>query len=337
MLCRLVIALLFASRSLAGQVTYTAQSAQLTLPFTTVILVPQFDRSLGLLESFTLDFHVVASGTVGSENLTNSPAIISPLAWLQGSSLGFTFNHDPGSWPWMPAAYDGTFDFAGLSGVTAPYTGSASRLDGYQSPIELDQFSGAGFVGIDFSAHIWFGGGPGIFHTSAMNGQATIVVTYTYSSYPAQFCAVGSYGLCPCQQGGGAGCPHASSGGGHGGELTPFGHSSLSSDDFIIYGSTMGPNTPVLFFQGTSSTFSGVSFGDGRRCVGGSIIRLGTKTAVGGIAQYPEAGDQHISVKGAIPGPGVYRAYQAWFRDPFGYCTPAAFNITSAVATVWTP
>jgi hypothetical protein len=99
----------------------------------------------------------------------------------------------------------------------------------------------------------------------------------------------------------------------------------------------MPPSTSVLFFQGSAYTNAGHTFGDGSRCVQGSIARLGTKTAVNGVAQYPEPGDAPISIQGQIPGPGAQRAYQAWYRDPADFCTPATFNLTSGVRTTWTP
>ena len=44
----------------------------------------------------------------------------------------------------------------------------------------------------------------------------------------------------------------------------------------------------------------GTPFGDGLLCVGGAIVRLGTKVAVGGSSRYPEAGDATISVRGLV-------------------------------------
>ena len=95
------------------------------------------------------------------------------------------------------------------------------------------------------------------------------------------------------------------------------------------------PNSSALYFQGTTQTSS--LFGDGERCAGGSVIRLGTKTNVGGSSFYPAPGDLSISVHGADV-VGSVRTYQCWYRnaDPT-FCTPATFNLTNGVQETWTP
>ena len=70
----------------------------------------------------------------------------------------------------------------------------------------------------------------------------------------------------------------------------------------------------------------------------GSVIRLGTKTCVGGSASYPQSGDVSISQKGLVPAIGGNRYYQAWYRnsDP-SFCTPSMFNLTNGWAVQWLP
>jgi len=101
----------------------------------------------------------------------------------------------------------------------------------------------------------------------------------------------------------------------------------------------MPSTATVLFFQGDAQLNGGlgVPFGDGLRCAGGIVIRLGTKTALSGVASYPEAGDAPISVRGAIPGAGGARYYQAWYRNAASFCTPDPFNLSNGLAATWVP
>jgi len=75
-------------------------------------------------------------------------------------------------------------------------------------------------------------------------------------------------------------------------------------------------------------------FGDGMRCAAGAIIRLGTKTNVGGASQYPEAGDASISSRGQVFAPGA-RYYQVWYRNAAAFCTAATFNLTNGWSISW--
>src|SRR5690606_19654939 len=98
------------------------------------------------------------------------------------------------------------------------------------------------------------------------------------------------------------------------------------------------PNSSALYFQGTSvlNGGSGVAFGDGLRCAGGSVIRLGTKNNTSGASQYPAAGDPSVSVRGLCTA-GDFRVYQVWYRNAAAFCTASTFNLTNGVSLTWTP
>jgi hypothetical protein len=63
---------------------------------------------------------------------------------------------------------------------------------------------------------------------------------------------------------------------------------------------------------------------------------LSTKTNVGGSSQYPGAGNQPVSVKGAVTAPGT-RSYQTWYRNAAAFCTPSTFNLTNGLSVTWLP
>lgn len=150
----------------------------------------------------------------------------------------------------------------------------------------------------------------------------------------------GTGAACPCGNaspvGAEAGCLNSL---GSGATLVGSGSSRVASDSVVLAASAMPATTSVLFFQGTGQLGggTGIAFGDGLRCVDGAVIRLGTKTASGGSAAYPGAGDPSISVRGLVPPAGGVRHYQAWYRNAAPFCTVATFNLTNGVTVTWAP
>lgn len=150
----------------------------------------------------------------------------------------------------------------------------------------------------------------------------------------------GSGAPCPCANQ----SPSIARGGctnslGVGAQLRAVGKASASLDSFALQASGM-PNSAVLYFQGTSAVNGGAGapFGDGLRCVGGSIRRLGTKFNNLGSSNYPEVGEPSISERGGIGPFGVVtRYYQGWYRNAASFCSPSTFNLTNAIEVFWIP
>lgn len=143
---------------------------------------------------------------------------------------------------------------------------------------------------------------------------------------------------CPCGNNGGPGSGCASSVSAQGAAMTTTGIPEVDSDSFVLRATNVPATTSVLFFQGTALFESTPQvLGDGLICVTGTLIRLGTKAASGGLAVYPGPGDPALHVRGAIPAAGATRYYQAWYRNAASFCTPATFNFTSAVRVFWAP
>ncbi len=140
---------------------------------------------------------------------------------------------------------------------------------------------------------------------------------------------------CPCANSGAAGNGCASSVNVNGGNLSSSGSASIGADTLVLLGSSM-PSSSALYFQGTSVLGAGVGvvFGDGLRCAGGTVIRLGTKTNVVGVSQYPVGLDQSISVRG-LNSAGAFRIYQVWYRNAAAFCTASTFNLTNGVSVTW--
>ncbi len=148
------------------------------------------------------------------------------------------------------------------------------------------------------------------------------------------YCFGNTAAACPCGNFGAPGNGCRNSLFVPGANLTATGTASVSADTVLLTGTNM-PNSSVLYFQGTTQV--GAIFGDGLRCVGGMVIRLGIKTNVGNMSSYPTGLDLPVSVKGALPPAGGTRFYQGWYRDAAAFCTPATFNLTNGIAITWTP
>lgn len=149
----------------------------------------------------------------------------------------------------------------------------------------------------------------------------------------------GSGTACPCGNASGVGAREGcTSSLAVGGKLGAMGVTSVSNDTFVLRASQM-PNSSALYFQGTASMLNGagVTFGDGLRCVGGSIIRLGVHQNANGASQHPSAGDALISVRGLVPLAGGTRFYQCWYRNSATFCTASTFNLTNGWEATWNP
>jgi Tol biopolymer transport system component len=156
------------------------------------------------------------------------------------------------------------------------------------------------------------------------------------------FCAGdGSGTACPCGNYGDAthGCENsAGAGGAH---LAASGAARVGADTFQLAGTGMPSSGAALYFQGTAPLQSGfgLAFGDGLRCVGGSVLRLGTKINSGGASAFgAPAGDAPISQAGRIPPGGGTYYYQVWYRDLApGFCSAANENLSNALMVPWAP
>jgi len=165
--------------------------------------------------------------------------------------------------------------------------------------------------------------------------------TITPSCAPAvgtPFCfGDGTATACPCGNAGAAGNGCASSVFASGANLSATGGPSISADTVVLHGTSM-PNSSALYFQGMTQQSGGlgVTFGDGLRCAGGSVVRLGTKFNAGGASQYPVGADPLISVRGLVTVPGT-RTYQCWYRNAAAFCTASTFNLSNGLQLVWQP
>jgi hypothetical protein len=126
--------------------------------------------------------------------------------------------------------------------------------------------------------------------------------------------------------------------------LSASGSAYLSADTLVLTTSAELSSATSVVMQGNAPDASGVVFGQGVRCAGGSLKRLYTKHAVGGDTMAPDsaAGDPPISARSAALGDliqaGESRWYLVYYRDPIvlGGCPAGStFNATQSGAVLW--
>jgi hypothetical protein len=156
---------------------------------------------------------------------------------------------------------------------------------------------------------------------------------------------VGGVLSCPCSNpasGSGRGCDNSAATGGA--SLSASGIAYLSADSLVFTTNGERPTTTSIVLQGTTSPSAGVVYGQGVRCVGGTLKRLFTKTATGGSITAPDsgAGDPTVSARSSALGdaiqPGQSRWYLVYYRDPtvLGGCpATSTFNATQTGRIDW--
>jgi hypothetical protein len=179
------------------------------------------------------------------------------------------------------------------------------------------------------------------------NGFRDVFVRDRDATGFASVCIPGVAGVivCPCSNppsGGDRGCDNSSSTGGA--SLAASGIAYLSSDSLLFTTSRERSTATSILLQGTATSGSGIVYGQGVRCVAGSLRRLFTKTATGGSVTAPDfaAGDPPVSSRSAAKGDVIHagesRWYLVYYRDPtvLGGCpATSTFNATQTGQVGW--
>lgn len=188
-------------------------------------------------------------------------------------------------------------------------------------------------------------GGEGTFQATILGPVGSHLFLGNGPGTPAPFCFGDGFDAdvltpCPCGNFGstGRGCDNSI---GMGGSLLAA-SGTLAPDTLVLQASAVPPSLSI-FLQGTEILSPGVLFGDGIRCVGGSLSRMAVKVASGGTASYPEPGEPGIralafSRADVIP-PGGIRYYQVYYRDPAEAFCPNppgnTWNVSNGIRVTW--
>lgn len=163
--------------------------------------------------------------------------------------------------------------------------------------------------------------------TVVSDGGAGCLVEVILPPIGSAYCfGDGSGTPCPCGNAGtsGNGCAN--------GSFAEGAHLEASGEiDGVLLTLTQGtPGEPVLFFQGVNAVNggAGVLFGDGLRCAGGSLVRLGVESMD---ANGESTLSGTIQRNGGGAAPGETRYYQGWYRNPTGSPCGFTFNLSNGV------
>jgi hypothetical protein len=157
----------------------------------------------------------------------------------------------------------------------------------------------------------------------------------------ATFCFGDSTGgACPCGNWGDFNHGCENSAGTSGAVLSTSG--ATTPDSVVLHASYELPSSLTIFLQSDTS-IAPVAFGDGLRCVGGTLRRLYAKSASFGIVSAPAVGDLAITARSSalgdpIPSGGI-RHYMTYYRDANpAFCaipTGSTFNSSNALSITW--
>ena len=232
--------------------------------------------------------------------------------------------------PGSPGTLEVYFD--GVLKVTAPYSFATGGtwIDSGTAVGGLNLIGGA-------SAYVGFTSGAG----TAREFRDVLSWTWTSacSSPIAPFCfgdgtLVDHTTPCPCANNGSAGNGCANSVSAAGANLATSG--APATDDVVLLGSGMPLTVSCIYLQGTAT--DDIVFGDGVRCTGGTLLRLRTKTNVGGASSFPDSVETvTLSQRGGVVvGSGDVRHYQTYYRNSSAlFCPPETFNVTNGITVTW--
>lgn len=297
---------------------------------------------------------IKATGTTAGNSLN-----VSPLAGQNGTVV-VTFDVTTPGTPWPSAPADGfqylidpatfTVDVNGAQLGMVSNTEHLVLIDGFpvSDRLHIDVagldnglnmgyqvgFDGSTFSSLDITEQIGvYGFATLTSYNWIISGSGVGALFIDFSEVEiiggpigTPFCFGDGSGLaCPCGNLGatGEGCANSA---GTGGLLTAGGSNSFGADDITFSVVGLPAAKPALLFVGDASLGTGNPFGDGIRCVGGSIQRLDVLfTDGGGAANWP-AGQAAMGGWGA----GDQRFFQVWYRDPAGPCS-SMFNTSSGL------
>lgn len=256
---------------------------------------------------------------------------VAPPAQYNVLDFAVTQSFDPGN---IGSISGGELDEGSQPGTGFTWDGSADtewfRAGGFYT-------NGANYYSnVTIQRYLFFPGFYVVFDSNdnQLIQASTLTLTPGGASTGAYCFGDGTATACPCGNAGGAneGCANSS---GAGAGLASTGSSSVAADDLGFASSQLLPNQPALLFTGHNAVNSanGNLFGDGLRCAGGSVVRLGV--------MVPNANGE-ASWGGGLAAAGGWtsgdsRYFQVWYRDPVGGPCGSGFNLSNGVEISFQP
>jgi hypothetical protein len=220
--------------------------------------------------------------------------------------------------------FPGIFIAAEALGLSTMRSGGPmDEIDGVS--IDIDPFFDCNNNGVEDSVDI----GQGVSNDSNNNGIPD-ECERTFSRYCTCTAAVAPCGNSSAT----TGCQNST---GAGGSADGMGTTSLVTDDLQVVVGGLPPNSSHLLFSGPNQTQ--ITFGDGVRCIGSPVYRLGIQTASGaGTSNFgPGIAATLCSSFSQCLMAGSTFNFQVWYRNAAPFCTASTFNLTNGLAVTYTP
>ena len=225
-------------------------------------------------------------------------------------------------------------------------TGSTTRVSVSTQGLQANSVCGSASLSADGRFVVFYGFASNLVPNDT-NGSDDVFLRDTNAAGFTSLCDPATAGVisCPCSNPpseSGRGCDNSAASGGA--VLAASGAAYVSMDSLVFTTSSELPTSTSIVLQGTSDLVSGVAFGQGVRCVGGSLKRLYVKVASGGSITAPDfaVGDPSVSARSAALGDmisaGEGRWYVVYYRDPvvLGGCPASStFNATQTGRVNW--
>ncbi len=170
----------------------------------------------------------------------------------------------------------------------------------------------------------------------APGGPGSFDLSFSPSSGPGTAFCFCDAGNAPCGNAGAAGNGCANRHFANGANLTASGSVSMPNT-VMLTASGLPPGQPGLYFQGDNTIAGGLglSFGDGLRCAGQNIIRLGVVVSDPAGNSDTSGFAQPINVLGQVIVGSSLKHYQLWYRDPWNSPCGSGFNLTNGYSIQW--
>jgi len=156
-------------------------------------------------------------------------------------------------------------------------------------------------------------------------------------------------GYCFGDPGSGAGCPcgndndHTVPGSGcangvfsSGAHLVGSGRPSVCADTLVLATTGLEPLEAGLYFQAENDLSPGVPWGDGLRCAGGTLRRLGVRFSDAVGSSDTSGLPLPISMKVGNVAAGDTKRYQCWYRNDVASPCGSGFNASNGYRVRWT-
>ncbi len=181
------------SAASGGVITHTlsAPSGSTLFPWSETISVPKYNvpEHLGTLTKVTFTLTGVTTGDVQLENIGGAGpknySAIGTMELQRPDTTPIVITTPTASGTLSMAAFDGTIDFGGASGIIIPgATDTASESAVLTASGDLALFTGAGFIDLPISGDGNLNVTSGVVGAYTAAGTATVLVAYEYAPVP---------------------------------------------------------------------------------------------------------------------------------------------------------